>query len=268
MKFRSTGTDRKPLIEELEKATGMKRTYMGPPTFRYEVGEYTILRDGSVEVSDVCVDMDLIRSLIVKGMLEKEVEEEALSIDIPLEGESPQTLMNLLNMIHSRQFLLNQSVGRPGAFHIDEKAREKLELELPRDVAGFEQKMQETGSDKFKGILLDDKIHFCGFPRSDDPDRVRAYMDLAELMVKSAKAHERVKAQSVNAVNQKYSFRVWLMSIGMKGDRYKNSRRVLLHNLTGNSSFRTPEQKENYQNHMREKREREKEQKCLEFIPL
>ena len=32
--------------------------------------------------------------------------------------------------------------------------------------------------------------------------------------------------------------RVFMIRLNMKGDRYSNARRILIHNLTGNSSFR------------------------------
>lgn len=269
MKIQGTGKDRKKLVEELEKATGLQKSYLGEPTFTYKVGEYAVLRDGSVEVPDEKADMDLIRSLTVKGFLEGEDEEApSLSIDLPLEGKSSQGLMNLINMIHSRQCLLNQSVGRPGAFHIDEKARQKLEMELPTDAAGFAAKMTEIGKDKFKGILIDDRIHFTGFPLSDDPETTKAYTMLAALMGKKAEENQRVKAQAPESLNQKYSFRIWLIGLGMKGDEYKAARKVLLQNLSGNGAFRTPEQAETFKNRMKEKREKEKEKKCLEFTPL
>lgn len=40
------------------------------------------------------------------------------------------------------------------------------------------------------------------------------------------------------AENEKYSFRIWLISLGMKGDEFKTARRILLAPLSGNAAFK------------------------------
>lgn len=39
--------------------------------------------------------------------------------------------------------------------------------------------------------------------------------------------------------NDKFTFRVWLVKIGMVGDEYKAARKVLIERLEGNSAFRS-----------------------------
>lgn len=268
MKIQGTGRDRKLTVQELESATGTKRTYLGAPTFTFTVGDYSILRDGSVEVPDESCDMEVIRSLVSQGLLESPEEPDSLTIELPLEGHDGTTLMNLINMIHSRQFLLNQSVGRPGAFHIDEAARQKLAAASPETAPDFAEKMAEIGADKFRGIIIGDRIRFTGFPLSEEPEVNQAHIRLAALMNAQAKEKKRVSPKTADSVNQKYSFRVWLINIGMAGPEYKETRKVLLKNLTGHSAFRTAQQAEAFKARMKEKREKEKEAKCEEFHPL
>jgi hypothetical protein len=38
--------------------------------------------------------------------------------------------------------------------------------------------------------------------------------------------------------NEKFAFRVFLIRLGFVGDDYKNARKILLRNLTGNSAFK------------------------------
>jgi hypothetical protein len=38
--------------------------------------------------------------------------------------------------------------------------------------------------------------------------------------------------------NARYTFRTWLLRLGMIGDEYKVTRRILLANLEGNIAFR------------------------------
>lgn len=268
MKFQGTDKDRKLTVQALENATGQKRTYLGAPTFTFTVGDYSILRDGSVEVPDEKCDMEVIRNLVSQGLLESPEEPDSLTIELPLAGHTGATLMNLINMIHSRQFLLNQSVGRPGAFHIDEKSREKLAEAAGGTAEDFIRKMDEVGRDRFRGIIIDDRIRFTGFPFSEDAETNQAHIQLAAQMNARAKEKTRVNPKTADSVNQKYSFRVWLINIGMGGPEYKDARKVLLKNLSGHSAFRTTQQAEEFKARMKEKREKEKEAKCEEFHPL
>ena len=71
---------------------------------------------------------------------------------------------------------------------------------------------------------------------------MQAYIELAALMNKQALEQKRVRAEKKEISNEKYAFRVWLVRIGMKGDKYKSVLKILLKNLSGNSSFLTDEQ--------------------------
>ncbi|MEY8304856.1 hypothetical protein [Anaerosalibacter bizertensis] len=44
--------------------------------------------------------------------------------------------------------------------------------------------------------------------------------------------------------NEKYTFRTWLTRLGMIGDEYREIRKELLQNLSGNSAFRYPVKEE------------------------
>ena len=41
--------------------------------------------------------------------------------------------------------------------------------------------------------------------------------------------------------------RIWLLRLGMNGPEYKEERRILMERLSGNSAFRTGEDKERWQ---------------------
>ena len=69
-------------------------------------------------------------------------------------------------------------------------------------------------------------------------------MDLASLANKMALAQKRVQLNTSDDENEKYAFRGWLLRLGMKGDEYKNTRKILLENLDGNAAFRTADQAE------------------------
>ena len=81
--FKGLLTDRQPLIRALEEVTGLAADYSGAPSFRYRVGEYTVLRDGSIEVAEDKADEELIRHLEEKGLIEWRSEPpEGIAFDI------------------------------------------------------------------------------------------------------------------------------------------------------------------------------------------
>ena len=50
MKVKTTAENRKDVVKAMEEILNVKAKYQGPPSFGYKVGEYTVDRDGNVEV--------------------------------------------------------------------------------------------------------------------------------------------------------------------------------------------------------------------------
>ena len=70
MRIFCTVTDRKQLIKALGEKLETKPQYLGAPTFKYQVGPYTILKDGSIEVEDRYADVTLLRTLHTEGLVD------------------------------------------------------------------------------------------------------------------------------------------------------------------------------------------------------
>lgn len=52
IKYNVTGTDRKRLVTALSKLTGVKAKYLGMPSMAYEVGDFIIDKNGTLELTD------------------------------------------------------------------------------------------------------------------------------------------------------------------------------------------------------------------------
>jgi hypothetical protein len=124
---------------------------------------------------------------------------------------------------------------------VDEKTIAALK-EKPMVTLEHFQKAMEGVS--IPGIDLDyekETITFKLGPGGDNQEKVEAATKLFGLINLNARRLKRnVSAQVKPVENEKYSFRIWLLRLGMIGDEYKLARRVLLKNLSGNSSFRRP----------------------------
>ena len=103
--------------------------------------------------------------------------------------------------------------------------------------------------------FADGKVSFTGFPLTDDPARNTAFQQIACLINKHALEQKRIQAKVVNDDNEKYAFRIWLLRIGMNGDEYKASRKILMENLSGHTAFRTQDEENRWKARQKEKRD-------------
>ena len=58
-------------------------------------------------------------------------------------------------------------------------------------------------------------------------------------MCDMAKKQKRVTAREQDAGNEKFNMRLFLVRLGFIGEEYKAARKILLQNLTGNSSWKS-----------------------------
>lgn len=89
----------------------------------------------------------------------------------------------------------------------------------------------------------EDKICFPWFTDHGIDGEAKAYMQLVSGIAKRAKMLTRVTASESSSDNDKFTMRLFLVSLNFKGEEYKFARKFLLRNLSGNSSWRTEDAK-------------------------
>lgn len=85
----------------------------------------------------------------------------------------------------------------------------------------------------------EDKVCFPWFTDHGIDGEAKAYMQLVSGIAKRAKMLTRVTATESPSDNDKFTMRLFLVSLNFKGAEYAFARKFLLRNLTGNSSWRT-----------------------------
>lgn len=165
------------------------------------------------------------------------------SIYVPLDNHNGLSLRNLFNLVYSRAPLINKATG--ANFYVSKSLKEELKdnsctytvANFRKALANHKDAFGETG---VEGLLLtDDRIIFSGFPVTDDLDRLTAFAQLAVLMNNQAIRQRRIQAKTVRMDNERYAMHVWLINLGMIGDEYKTSRRIMMSKLEGSMAFRT-----------------------------
>ncbi len=340
LKFNRNTEERKTIAARLGELTGMQPFYTRAPRYAYEVGPYTIDRDGDLFVDEEQADADILTALMNEGLItggevvgdanerepdtepdgmqeareiqdgageseeiedpestesdmtasdsisdedasEESVSEEPqsdgpdteetdhaapedpedtdgdaageepldmnMNFEIPLGAHTGATLRNLVNLIYSRGPLVNQATG--GHFEADTGLIEALKddrctytrANFFRAVADYE---DQHGKSLYGLTITPETVSFTGFGEAADVDHLRAFGHLAVMMNNQALHQKRIQAKAVDAANEKYAMRIWLVRIGMDGEEFKQTRKILMENLTGHSAFRTPAEAE------------------------
>ena len=337
LKFKLNVAERKTLAKRMEELTGIHPYYTKAPLYSYDIGSYTIDRNGNLLVEPENADAELLTTLLNEGLIrggesiestddqpedteltadmdeepvtedteaetevldEQEPEdadtaeekepaedesEEAAELDNTAEdepgaeepeseeqseaedqpGEVPLdlelafpvsqhngvTLRNLVNLLYSRGKLIGKATG--GHFHVEEGLVEKLKdesctfaiMNFINAVSDYE---TEHGA-ALEGLkITTEKVTFTGFPTAPDHEHLTAFAQLAVLMNQQAISQKRIQAKDVNDENEKYALRTWLLRLGMNGPDFKETRKILMENLSGHAAFRTDEEAQKF----------------------
>lgn len=336
LKFKLNVAERKTLAKRMEELTGIHPYYTKAPLYSYDIGSYTIDRNGNLLVEPENADAELLTTLLNEGLIrggesiestddqmenteptdhmeeepvtedteaetevldEQELEDADAAEDEPAdapeldntagedtaeedpetevqEGEEPQetedqpeevpldlelafpvsqhngvTLRNLVNLLYSRGKLIGKATG--GHFHVEEGLVEKLKddsctfaiMNFINAVSDYE---AEHGA-ALEGLkITTEKVTFTGFPTAPDHEHLTAFAQLAVLMNQQAISQKRIQAKDVNDENEKYALRTWLLRLGMNGPDFKETRKILMENLSGHAAFRTDEEAQKF----------------------
>lgn len=288
-KYEKAVENRKVLVTRLTELTGAEAVYTRVPRCAYEVGGFTVEKDGSLTVEDEA-DETIIAALTAEGMIGEAIEEvteetaeavteetteetapenietEPLSfpldaqVSFPLAQHTAATLTNLINMIYSRGALLSKATS--GEFRVSKSLVDDLAdccFIRAQDASAF---MKDRDENDLVGLAFDEeKVTFTGFRAVPDAEHFQTFMKLAAAMNKMAITQKRVQAKKVDDSNEKYAFRIWLLRLGMTGEEYSADRKRLLENLTGHTAFRDEGERERWTARQKEKRDAQKAKK-------
>ena len=164
-----------------------------------------------------------------------------LSISFPMKYHTVQSLLNLIYMIYTRGDQLSRATR--GNFYVEKYLIDILtedeEFESKEELIDFIQGQIEDGR-RCDGISFDEEnVTFDGFEGVPNSELCSIYRRLAAQMNKFAIGTKRVRPKEITEPNEKYSFRLWLVRVGMSGSEFKADRKELLRRLPGHSAFRT-----------------------------
>ena len=108
-------------------------------------------------------------------------------------------------------------------------------------------------------------VEFRLFNSTLHAGKVKAYIQLCLAISHQALVQKCATQRRTKSPNEKYTFRTWLLRLGLIGDEFKTARQHLLQNLDGNIAWRDPAQAEAQKERLAAKRRAEEQaERCEE----
>lgn len=215
--FNVKGERRKAMVTAIEKEIGGKARYLGVPSCAYEIGSYTVGRNGELEFGDFddidevapIVDACVMATGITPAEWEenKDAEETEAEDTMELTVTIPFTKVNvgnLTSLLEAKGSLIKDALG----------------------ITDLRFEMNE------------DSVSFPWFSKVK-PEETMTYTKFITAICEMTMKQKRITAKPKENENEKYAFRCFLLRLGFIGDEYKADRKLLLSKLNGSSAFKS-----------------------------
>lgn len=228
--YNVTGAQRKELVNIIANTTGEKAEYQFMPTCNFKVGDLTVTKDGTLEWDE--------------RTAEETIEQITGALD-----EAGFTAKTEAAETKEKQEMLRENAPNVGktTFTI-EVPLNKVQIEILTNILESKKMLikHALGINSLHFENREDRIVFPWFQEMPEPNEVKAYTQFISLLCKLSKELKRARSIETPVTNEKYAFRCFLLRLGFIGPEYKESRKILLKNLSGNSSWKngTPKKTE------------------------
>ena len=227
------GKERKNLAQTIGTWLEEDVKYAGAPTFAYEIDYFTVDREGNLLFDDRA-DSEVIERLL------EHLYDEGFESDISAVTEK----LDAAPSIDSIEDVDSVTLSFPDT-GFDEAAFERLKA-----ICGAKASLITTAFDAISTeVNWNKEEHTIQFPwfrldlSAKEDEKLACILFLNKLMA-FAKGAKRVTAKEKDTDNEKYAFRCFLLRLGFIGDEFKGARKILLSRLSGNSAFKSKEDKE------------------------
>lgn len=181
-----------------------------------------------------------------------------IHIHVDATPHTPASLKNLVNLMASKEDLLYKALEiDPERLRYCKKVNEELitainkkkpkTLEQLADIwyegYGWESRQRHYHQSRYHGLNLHSTftkgtVEFRLFNSTLHAGRVKAYLQFCLALSKQALTQKTASARRTYTDNEKYTFRCWMLRLGLNGDEFKTCRFHFLGNLSGNSAWR------------------------------
>ena len=236
------------------------RTEMVSPICRYE---------------DIVPIQEIIRELKKHGAITN--EKCGIHVHVDASPFDARTLRNITNIMASKEDLiykaLKVSVVRERRYchKVEERFLEELNQKKPKTLDGVERIWYDGDSRRndhyddsryhclnLHSVFQKGTVEFRLFNGTLHAGKIKAYIQFSLAITAQAQNQACASRRKTQTTNEKYTFRTWLLRLGLIGDEFATARQHLLAELPGCIAWRDPAQAEAQKERLRQKREKER----------
>ena len=218
-------------------------------------------------VSPICVYDDiptiqqLVRELRAKGARVNNTC--GIHVHVDASPHTAQTLRNLVNIMAAKEDILYKALQvKPSRERyckkVDTSFLDRMNHTHPRSKDALEnlwyrglpgRRYHHYDESRYHGLNLHSvfskgTVEFRIFNSTLHAGEVKTYIQLCLAISHQGLVHRGASHTRMQSDNEKYTFRTWLLRLGMIGDEFKTARMFLLKNLEGNIAWKDPAQAE------------------------
>ena len=251
LNFNVAGDERKKLVKAVGAYKQVTPEYLGVPSFAFRIDEMIIDKDG-ILIIEGGMDPEKLQEFLkyleekgfhtsVPAVQTGPTEETAEPAEYDLEpletDEAPEEEPTLLTVEVPRDGFTEESI-----------------INLQKIIDGKASLLRKAlGTDDLSVQISEDRLAFSWF-HIKDPANTSAYAHLVSALCQMAQKAKRVTAKEKPVESEKYAMRIWLQRLGFGGSEFKEERAILLKNLSGTSAFKNRADADAFNEKMKSKR--------------
>ena len=239
---------------------------------------YTDRHEYSVEMvtpickyDDITTIQELVRKLRSAGA--KVNDSCGIHVHVDASQHDVRTLRNLVNIMASKEDLLYKALDveverERYCKKVDMNFLEKLNKKKPKEMRDLEDIWYEGygynrhahyNNSRYRALNLHSvftkgTVEFRLFNSTLHAGEVKSYIQLCLAINNQALTQKSASRAKTQSENEKYTFRTWLLRLGLIGDEFKTARGHLLKKLEGNIAWKDPAQADAQRERIAERR--------------
>ncbi|MCD8197534.1 MAG: amidoligase family protein [Lachnospiraceae bacterium] len=226
---------------------------------------------------DIVTVQEIIRKLRENGALTNNTC--GIHVHIDASPFDARTLRNITNIMASKEDLIYKALEIPYSREMnycqktEQRFLKQLNERKPRTLQevehiwynGESRSNRHYDNSRYHGVNLHSvfqkgTVEFRLFNGTLHAGKIKAYIQFCLAIGAQALNQSCASRRKTQTTNEKYTFRTWLLRLGLNGDEFATARLHLLKNLPGCIAWRDPAQAEAQKERMRQKREKERAQ--------
>ena len=239
---------------------------------RTERHEYSVEMVSPIcKYDDIITIQEIVRKLRAAGA--KVNDSCGIHVHVDASKHDVRTLRNLVNIMASKEDLLYKALDveverERYCKKVDEKFLEELNKKKPRQMQDLEDiwydgygynRHAHYNNSRYRALNLHSvftkgTVEFRLFNSTLHAGEVKSYIQLCLAINHQALAQKSASRAKTHSENEKYTFRTWLLRLGMIGDEFKTARGHLLKKLDGNIAWKDPAQADAQRERLAERR--------------